>query len=102
MPTSGVQGQELLVLFLCMFYFIHIYLDKSVLKKKERNIPIMVCEFFHNPQISLKSRCETETEIQAETQTRKHAHDPLDITIEQDKSPLLNMAIHCDKVYICM
>ena len=31
----------------------------------------MVCEFFHNPAISLKSWHETETETQAETQTRK-------------------------------
>ena len=37
----------------------------------------MVCEFFCNPLISLKSRCKTETETQVETQARKHAHDPL-------------------------
>ena len=59
-----------------MFYFIHIHLNKSVLKKRERNIPIIMCEFFCNPLISSKYRCKTETETQAETQTRKHAHDP--------------------------
>ena len=37
----------------------------------------MVCEFFHNPLISLKSQHEAETETQVETQTRKHVHDPL-------------------------
>ena len=37
----------------------------------------MVCKYFDNPPISLKSQHETETETQVETQTRKQAHDPL-------------------------
>ena len=34
-------------------------------------------QFFRNLQISLKSGTKTETKIQAETETRKHAQDPL-------------------------
>ena len=33
--------------------------------------------FFRNPLISLKSSVKTETKTQAETETRKHAQDPL-------------------------
>ena len=33
--------------------------------------------FFHNLQISSKSHAKTETKTQVETETRKHAQDPL-------------------------
>ena len=62
--TSGVQNHERLFLFLHVSYFIHLYPNKSIFKKRGRNIPIMPCEIFCNPLISSKSCTETRTESQ--------------------------------------
>ena len=52
-------------------------------------------QFFCNPQISLKSGVKTETKTQAETETRKHAQDPLAQLFVHDFSNLGTLLFYC-------
>ena len=72
--TSGVRTSCLL---LCMSYFIHIYLNKSIFKKEREIFPSWCAKFFIIPRF-LRHSGQTVTETKTETETRKDAQDPLE------------------------